>query len=111
MRQQPLHPVELRTGLFISRPVGIDLQLDIPRIEFRDKRPLTHAVPLRHGHAEHLPRNLEGEVYRVVGRGETGEILIEILGMGGDDDLDGTHLPHGRGGAAAGSRERCGKEQ
>ena len=47
--QQPLHTLHLRTGLLESRPVGRNLQFDIPGIEFGQQRPFLDAFALRDG--------------------------------------------------------------
>ena len=86
-----LHTLHLRTGLLESRPVGRNLQFDIPGIEFGQQRPLFDAFALRDGDIEHLPRKLEGEVHGVIGRRQPCEVLVDDRRTGCRGDFDGTH--------------------
>ena len=101
MLHETLHALLLRAGLLEGRARRRHLQLDVPGVQFGEQRPFLHALPLRDGNVEDLPRHLESEVHGIVGGGHTGKILVDDACARGCRDLHGTHRLGSRGFAAA----------
>lgn len=99
--QKALHALLLRTGLFKGRTGRRHLQFDVPGVELGEQSSLLHALSLRNGDIEDLPRNFESEIYGVVGCSHAGKILVDEAGTRGRRDLHGTHRLGSRGSAAA----------
>ena len=109
--EQPPDTLEVGTGLLIGRAVGVDLQLDVARVELGKQFAPLHLLALRDGDREHLPREFEGQIDGIVGCGQTDEILVDDRRIGCRLGLDRTHCIHRRGFAAPAAAQRQQKKQ